>query len=423
MITFDQVIPVISQILQENRAIVEKFEWLVINRDLNGKIRFIIDRKFESDFDTNHEHWLEEVCRAIEPHGYPPKQMVLFESSRDAAIQRRPHFALGDAGDVTVVDRLLFESDWTSIAPEAEGVSRMVFFSIKGGVGRSTALAMAAWALAEEGKSVLILDLDLESPGISTSLLPSEHCPAYGVTDWLMEDLVDNGEAVFDYMTALSGISNNGEVRVVPAYGKETGEYIAKLGRAWMPRQDRDGTQKPWHERLNRLIHQLEQTWKPDVILIDSRAGIDEVSAACVSCLGAKNIFLFGIDGEQTWVGYKILFQHWNKYGSSLHIRNRLQMVGAMIQKDNGPEYFKELNGKAYTVFSEELYDPIPAGKPIGDNFNFDSDDEEAPHVPVIIYWNRNIAALSNLHIIHESLRDQIKIDFGKFIERVKRYV
>jgi hypothetical protein len=301
----------------------------------------------------------------------------------------------------------------------------MVFFSIKGGVGRSTAVAAAAWALAEEGKKALVLDLDLESPGISSSLLSLDRCPAYGITDWLVEDLADNGDAVFEYMTALSRISNNGEERIVPAHGKETGEYITKLGRAWMPKQGRTGTREPWHERLNRLTRQLEQAWKPDIILIDSRAGIDEVSAACISGLGAKNVFLFGVDSEQTWVGYNILFQYWNKSGSSRHIRDRLQMVGAMIQKDNDPEYFRGLNEKSYTIFSEELYDSILPGEPIGNKFNFEPDNDEAPHFPVIIYWNRNIAALPNLHTCfnQDSLRDQIKIDFGKFIERVKRYV
>jgi Mrp family chromosome partitioning ATPase len=63
-----------------------------------------------------------------------------------------------------------------------------VFFSIKGGVGRSTALAATAWRLAQAGKRILVLDLDLESPGLSSSLLSPDRQPVYGITDsaWSM---------------------------------------------------------------------------------------------------------------------------------------------------------------------------------------------------------------------------------------------
>jgi hypothetical protein len=427
MITFDEALPAITRILGENKTHIDNLKWLVINRDLNGKIRLLMDKEIEEGFDIGDESysWIEEIAHAIEPHSYPAGDMVLFESSRERALQQKPHFSLPGIEGVTVVDRLLAESDWTGIVPESAGVPRMVFFSIKGGVGRSTALAAASWALAEEGKKVLVLDLDLESPGISSLLLPPERYPVYGILDWITEDLVDNGGVVFEYMTALSAISNSGEIHVIPAHGKETGEYISKLGRAWMPKPDIAGGREPWYKRLDRLIQKLEHAWEPDVILIDSRAGIDEVSAACVSCLGAKNVFLFGLDSEQTWVGYDILFRHWNRSGASRHIRDRLQMIGAMIQKDSEPGYVAGLTERSYTIFSDELYDPVRPGEPIGDAFNFDIDDDEAPHFPLLIYWNRAIAGLPNLYSCFNraGIREQIKIDFGQFINRITNYV
>jgi len=51
--------------------------------------------------------------------------------------------------------------------------------------------------LLRTGKRVLVLDLDLESPGLSSSLLPPDRQPMYGITDWLIEDLVDNADIVF----------------------------------------------------------------------------------------------------------------------------------------------------------------------------------------------------------------------------------
>ena len=41
------------------------------------------------------------------------------------------------------------------------------FYSLRGGVGRSTALAQTAHVLAELGLSVLCIDMDLEAPGLA----------------------------------------------------------------------------------------------------------------------------------------------------------------------------------------------------------------------------------------------------------------
>lgn len=298
----------------------------------------------------------------------------------------------------------------------------MVFFSIKGGVGRSTALAASAWALAQAGKRVLVLDLDLESPGLSSALLPNERRPAFGIADWLVEDLVDNGDAVFDDMTATSTLSRDGDIYVVPAHGRDAGEYVTKLGRVWMPKVDLNGMQQSWSQRLGRLIDALEQRWQPDVILIDSRAGIDEVASSCVTDLGAGLILLFAIDGEQTWSGYQILFRHWNRAGVVRDIRERLQIVGAMIPELDTVEYFSGIRQRAADLFTDELYDEIPPGDATSEYWNFTEADEGAPHYPWAIRWNRGFAALRSLHSRLEVVDEtEITAIFGPLIDGVQR--
>jgi hypothetical protein len=127
-------------------------------------------------------------------------------------------------------------------------------------------------------------------------------------------------------MTATSDISRDGEIWVVPAYGNEAGEYVSKIGRAWMPKSITHDKRELWHKRLNRLLDKLEAHYKPDVVLIDSRAGLDEISAACITGLGASLILLFAIDSDQTWDGYNILFNSWLKCGAASEIRERLQV-------------------------------------------------------------------------------------------------
>lgn len=244
----------------------------------------------------------------------------------------------------------------------------------------------------------MVLDLDLESPGLSTSLLPADRRPSFGITDWLVEDLVDNGDAVLDSMVATSDLSRNGEILVLPAHGNDPGEYVSKLGRIWMPKVTKESRREPWFRRLDRLSKALEEKWKPDVVLIDSRAGIDEVASTCLTDLRASLVLLFAVDCDQTWSGYRILFQHWRRVGVVRQVRERLQLVGAMIPETGTLDYLQGLRERAWDLFSEELYDEIPPGTLEEDLWSYDLVDETAPHWPWRVNWHRGFAALRSVH-------------------------
>lgn len=401
MTTFDQILPVVTDIFQQHEAGLAAIGEIVINRDLNGRVRLIIRDSVQGDSDAlgTVQAIAAALAERLGPHAFPADRAVLFERDLSAIRAGAPSFPLEGFERVVVVDRLATESDWASIGRESEGAPRVVFYSIKGGVGRSTALAATAWALAQRGRRVLVLDVDLESPGLSSALLPEERRPAYGITDWLVEDLVENGDAVFDHLIATSPLSHDGEIYVIPAHGKEPGEYIAKLGRVWMAKPRADGGRETWSRRLKRLIDALEVRLSPDIILMDSRAGIDEVAASCITDLGATLILLFALDGEQTWSGYRVLFRHWNRAGKAQAIRERLQLVGAMIPDDEGRvAYFEGLRERAWNVFAEELYDEIPPGETTSGFFSHEETDDAAPHYPWPIRWNRGFAALRSLH-------------------------
>ncbi len=48
----------------------------------------------------------------------------------------------------------------------------VTFYSFKGGVGRSTALGLVAGILATRNRRVVVVDFDLEAPGISIMFQP-----------------------------------------------------------------------------------------------------------------------------------------------------------------------------------------------------------------------------------------------------------
>ena len=424
MTTFDEVLPKLALIFREHQADIATLNPILVNRDLNGRVRLIVDERLESEDQPLAA--LSRITRSMEivlaPHAYPAKQAVIFESHLAEMLHKETSFPLEGTHGVYVVDRLATEGNWASISAPSTTIPRVVFFSIKGGVGRSTAMTAAAWMLAESGKRVVVMDLDLESPGLSSSLLPADRRPTYGIVDWLIEDLVDNGQAVFDSLVATSGLSHNGEILIVPAHGAAPGEYIAKLGRVWMPKTSPSGVREPWSKRLRRLIQQLEDRWLPDIILIDSRSGIDEVSSACLTDLLASTILLFAVDGDQTWSGYEVLFQHWRKSNVVHAIRERLQIVGSMIPEIGAENYFEDLKERSWDAFSRDLYDEVPAGVvATGEGiWSFDESDESAPHFPWPIRWTRGFASLRSLHSRFESVsRDEVQSIFGHLIDGI----
>ncbi|ABC23789.1 KGGVGR-motif variant AAA ATPase [Rhodospirillum rubrum] len=421
MITFDEIIPGVTDILKEYSKELDQMAPILVNRDLNGRVRLIIKDDIRGN--SHAEGVLDKISKALHQrlgaHGFPPERIVLFETDMQTVLAETPCFPLDGVEGVSVADRLVTESNWSKGIAPTETVPRIVFFSIKGGVGRSTSLAAAAWALAESGKRVLVLDMDLESPGLSSSLLPQDRRPKFGITDWLVEDLVDNGDRVISDMIATSPLSRNGDIYVVPAHGADPGEYIAKLGRVWMPKVNAEGRRILWVQRLQGLLNALEDRLKPDVILLDSRAGIDEVASACVTDLGASSVLLFALDGDQTWSGYRILFRHWRQSGVVRDIRERLQVVGAMIPDVDAAGYYADLLESSWNAFSEELYDEIPAGLSANgeDYWNFDQADEAAPHYPWSIRWNRGFSAMRSLHNRFDTVdAEQVNYVFGDFL-------
>lgn len=421
MMTFDKILPSIKKVLISFGEELKKLGPIVINRDLNGRVRLILEDKLQDQSNSidSVKKLAHKVSECLGLHGFSAENIVFYEASLDSVKRGAPCFQLDGFDDVTVVERLASETDWSRIEPIVSGAPRIVFYSVKGGVGRSTAAAAAAWSLAQSGKRVMLLDLDLESPGVSSSLLPDERRPIYGITDWLVEDLVDNGAALLKNMIATSDLSHDGEIYVVPAHGRDPGEYISKLGRVWMPKMNGQDSREAWSMRLRRLLSQLEEEKKPDVVLIDSRAGIDEVASACVTDLGAKGVFLFAIAGEQTWSGYSVLFHHWNLTGVAREIRERLQLVGAMIPEVDRTGYFEALRERSWSAFTE-LYDEVPAGGVADTCFSFDQTDENAPHYPCCIHWNRGFSALQSIHSRLQNINeDELKPIFGEFVQSV----
>ncbi|HMH15294.1 MAG TPA: P-loop NTPase [Edaphobacter sp.] len=149
----------------------------------------------------------------------------------------------------------------------------VTFYSVKGGVGRSTALAYASRILARRGKKVVCVDLDLEAPGLAALLGVEDQVEdRQGVLQVLLA--LDRGEKV-DISKHLIKVDDADELYCVPA-GRISAEYARLLQfvnpTAWYT-EDRN----PFKELVRGLKNDLP--FLPDVILVDSRTGLSEISA------------------------------------------------------------------------------------------------------------------------------------------------
>jgi hypothetical protein len=219
MTSFDRILPALAQVIAARWDDLEPLLPIFVNRDLNGRVRLFLDATLDSTGEGEQWRKLQDLANAIHanlsPHVGEPDQILDFKDSLLDLIKTSTTYPLSDKlgnilSNVYVVDRLAQEATWETISSDISTVSRVVFYSIKEGIGRSTALAACAWALADSGQRMLVLDLDLESPGLSTSLLPASRQSAYGITDWLVEDLVGNGDALLPEMHGSLGAGASG---------------------------------------------------------------------------------------------------------------------------------------------------------------------------------------------------------------------
>lgn len=409
-----------------------------IIRDVYGRVRYSVDCE-RAAYPSEALVVLEKAQAALGP--YATSQEVLFHDSFsdpravfDSSDWHRTIVSLGVDSDgeslgevvASVLDRQITGQDW--LRPSTAGNThphRLVFFGLKGGVGRSTALCMVAWGLARKGKRVLLIDFDLESPGLSGLILPSNRVAEFGIVDWLVEDAVGQGDDVLDRMVSESplGETTTGAVRVAAAMGQSEQDYLAKLARAYADVPGQNGPQR-MGERMLRLVERLEDREKPDVVLIDSRAGLHDLAAVSITGL-ADTALLFATDGAQTWNGYAQLFEHWRKRPDvATRVRERLALVRALTPKGSREVSVRQFKQRAYELFAE-LYDEIPADAASTDSgfFHPGENDESAPHAPILIEWDELFQEFNPaLRPEDGGARDvQIEAAFGSLIRWAER--
>lgn len=429
---FDQVVPATLALLREQFSQNTCETTLV--RDSFGALSVVLP----DNAIANVSGWNELAKRLHQALGaYSPgeSQVLLRQSDLidpSDVIGSPDRIRLPDVQNTWLVDRLLTNQDWLrEPLVEHPPIPTAVAFSIKGGVGRTTAFALWAWSLARMGKNIVLVDLDLEAPGVAGLLLDEGRMPDYGLVDWLVEALVGQAdEALLQECLVDCDLARNepGRIRVLPAFGKNTKEYINKLGRIYMPTfASETGKFLGLADRLLILLQQLAGLPdRPDLVLLDSRAGLHDIGSAAVTRLGAE-VFMFARDDYQSWQAYRQLFEHLSKSRSvavgmdDTDLRWRLKMIGAQLEPTESAK--RRFTDTCYGVWSDELYDAgvtsdeedalRQSSKQVPQVFEREQDN--APHSPLFVHFDLSV---KNFDLINSENRPDwrvIETAFGDF--------
>lgn len=176
----------------------------------------------------------------------------------------------------------------------------VTFYSYKGGVGRSTALANVAALLAESGRRVLIIDFDLEAPGLDSFEEFKMPPGSPGMVEYTAEYLRSKrAPPVAEYIHEISLPDRiNGKLWLLPAGRKDASYNRQRSSINWSDLyQNQDGALF-----FENFKADIDEHFQPDYVLVDSRTGLTDVGGICTAHLPSLVVLLFALN-EQNLLG------------------------------------------------------------------------------------------------------------------------
>jgi tetratricopeptide (TPR) repeat protein len=274
----------------------------------------------------------------------------------------------------------------------ADGGARIItFYSYKGGTGRTMALANVAWILASNGHRVLVVDWDLESPGLHRYFSPFLLDPDLRTSDGVIElirrysdevtsttgrrpaetDWLGSLAQVEEYAVSLRwNFPGTGTLDLVPA-GRQDRSYSEVVSKF------------DWDAFWNRLnggvfIDALRADMRRhyDFVLIDSRTGLSDTAGICTVQLPDAIVNCFTLNNQSVKGAAAITNSIREQRGSEPIT------VFPVLTRIEGGELKKLARGREHAYRS---FDPFADSLPSVDLERYWA-DVEVPHVTYYAY-------------------------------------
>lgn len=233
----------------------------------------------------------------------------------------------------------------------------ITFYSYKGGVGRTTSLALTASYLAKQGKNVFVVDCDFEAPGLLNFFNSSQsENNRSGLVEYLNDKTFSSKIKLKDYVFGIeSTYSGEGSINLISAGNilfdfKNVLSYLEGIAKI-----DLQGDSL--QSILSKLIDDINNEYSPDVILVDSRTGFNNIFGALAG-ISTHIVFLGGDDIQnQPGVEYTSNIINKNKISSSIilsiinsnfskRFENFNKYISSLFEQENKPDtfYFNRLD-------------------------------------------------------------------------------
>ncbi|MFJ3670108.1 KGGVGR-motif variant AAA ATPase [Streptomyces sp. NPDC090106] len=212
----------------------------------------------------------------------------------------------------------------------------ITFYSYKGGVGRSFALANTAVLLARWGYRVLCVDWDLEAPGLSYFFDPYlQEPPRAGLLEMIEEarDTPDGANTALRHRTPVN-LPGGARLDLIAAGKDGDGSYVSRL-------QDVDWEKLYSAHDFGATLEAWRAAWmrEYDLVLVDSRTGITDSGGICTAQVPDVLVFAFTANEQNVRGVLDIVERAMQARDELPYDRPRLLTVPLLSRFDAQPEY------------------------------------------------------------------------------------
>lgn len=231
----------------------------------------------------------------------------------------------------------------------------VTFYSYKGGVGRTCSLANVAYFLANDGNKVVLIDFDLEAPGLHKFFNCGDS--EDGVLD-IIYNYMKTKEIpdIKKYVTyGKEGIYKN--ICFIPA-GKMDSDYTQKLGAIdWDLFYDKFYGYRFIEYFKNKVADLWDDT---DFVLIDSRTGENDIAAICTHQIPDCMVMFFALN-KQNEEGIKKIYNRIKLYCEKVHNKD-IFVIPVASPVGQGESELKQERLRIFkkAIFEDQLILEIP---------------------------------------------------------------
>lgn len=270
-------------------------------------------------------------------------------------------------------------------------------YSFKGGMGRSTTLAYLSYFYYLTGKKIVVLDCDFEAPGIASMFFDKEkRKQSAGILDYLIDLNIEEEPKLNDYFLQTKVSDNSGNLFIFPSgIDFDINNYLNKISKI-------DFNSPNYTNGFIKLLNNINNILKPDLIFIDLRAGINESNRFILQNISHSNLLFFNSEAQNE-DGLKVIFNLLDSSDKNYIMNSTIRYSNSELRKLKEEKLVKFV--KESFQFNDENIIPIKYNSTMLESTK--SEFEEFVNKEFEIY---KTTKSSYLHIIIETINDKYSL-------------